>query len=141
MANVVIPQKQQRQRSAPKQGIFGQLAPVAGAVGGAVIGGLASGGTGALAGATAGASLGGLVGGVVDPQRQGSVAPVSPQPQGVQASSAMDRRLQVSQNPLRDLEEAQLALQTQPLEIQQEFGPALGQALSQAQRQQKGSIV
>jgi len=118
-AQVIGPQKK-------KSGIA-EVLPVAGAVAGGVLG-AAGGPAGALAGAGTGASLGSVAGGFLANQdaRQAAIAQRMQQTSAPQAPS-----------PQQALDQARLALSTQPPEVQQEFGPML---LAARQKLNRGQV-
>jgi hypothetical protein len=66
--------------------------------------------------------------------------PLQLQPEGPQ-ETAMTRRMdQIGTDPYKKLEDARMALSTQPPELQREYAPALDKALRLAQYSRKGSL-
>jgi hypothetical protein len=70
--------------------------------------------------------------------------PLQLQPEGPQPAAmdtAMTRRMdQIGTDPYKKLEDARLALSTQPPELQREYAPTLDKALRLAQYSRKGSL-
>lgn len=137
MAQVIVPQRQ-----SGTQQLLGAL-PAIGTVAGGVAGGVggAAGGPGGVAlGAAEGAGKGAAIGGMVG-NLGNAISPQS-ETQGLDNSSAVSRRMQGMQqmpsipDQQATLNNARIALQSQPLEVQKEYAPMLMAASAQLRRQQ-----
>lgn len=126
MAGVNVPVKN-------KQGILGELLPVAGAVVGGVVGGVAGGPPGAIGGASGGYGLGQAAGGFIDPGKQ--------QQLGVSSSQgALQRRQDFLQSDnLTALRNAEVAAARLPERERQAYLPVLTQARIMEQ-QRRGMV-
>lgn len=120
-AQVMVPQKEDK---------LGKLLQVGGAIGGGILG-AAGGPAGIVAGASAGAQLGGLAGGALEKKQSTGV------------ESAMSRRMGAGLpqtapqvDPLETLQQANMALASQPPEVRSQFEAPIKAALLQARRQQ-----
>jgi hypothetical protein len=113
-----------------------------GTLGGAGVGAAVGGPGGALLGSQIGGQLGGAAeaadSGNDDAALLGGLGAVkSAAGAGVGGQPAMQRRLDggIQEDPAVSLENASVALTTQPPEIQQKFGPQISQALALSRRQ------
>lgn len=111
-----------------RQGPLGRLLPAIGGAVGGIIGGVKGGPTGALAGASAGTGVGQVAGQVIDPTV--AQAPTM----GVETTGMQRRQQALQQDPLRQIQQAQMALQTLPPEQLPETRKAFEQAMMIAQR-------
>lgn len=109
-----------------KEDKLSKLLTVGGAIAGG-IGGSAGGPMGAVQGAGAGASLGGVVGGLAQ-SGQGQPSAVERR-MGIQAPQAAP-----AEDPTKALQEAQLALQSQPQDVQQQYAPMIQAAMLRLRR-------
>lgn len=113
----------------PKKQDFSQYLPVAGAAIGGIAGSIVP-GVGTMAGITAGSTLGGLAGTASNMLSASS-----------SGNSAVDRRMAAAstavppvQDPMKAIEDARLALSTQPDNIQQQYSPMLAAAALKLRR-------
>jgi outer membrane lipoprotein SlyB len=105
------------------------LLPLAGTIAGGVVGGMAGGPMGAVTGASAGGQLGSVAGGALASNEQPNA--IQRRMGGIEIPQASDQNAQLAQ-----LQEARIALASQPVDVQKQYDPTLQAAMLRIRRGQ-----